>query len=180
MARIVEAGIDYISATLHKDVTAPELWAAEAARAMGLIEDAGNVYRLGGFNGYQGGYCGGAFFGERDDGYHIHIPGAWAGILWSTLHDDRLHYSRFDLEVTWQFDTDDRERGEAFFRQASEFNRLRPLKQQRKVRRIEDDGDGVTVYIGSRKSEHFCRLYDKGAETGDEAYERSWRYEVEL
>lgn len=180
MPRIVDAGIDYIAATLHRDVLRPELWSASAVLAMDLIRDAGNVTRPGSFNGYSGIYCGGAFYGEREDSYHIHIPGAWAGVLWQQLHDDRLHYSRFDVQVTYQYDDDDLCRGEVFFQKAASFNRLRPVKQQRKIRRIEDDGYGVTVYVGSRKSKHFARLYDKGAQTGDEAYERAWRYEVEL
>jgi len=180
MSRIVDAGIDYLACTMHKDVQNPHEWAARAVLAMGLLEDAGNVVRFGTWNGYEGHFCGGAFYGERDDSYHIHIPGAWAGITWQGLHDERLHYSRLDLQVTWQYDDDDLLRGEGFYVAACQHNETRSIKQRRKVRRIEDHGCGVTVYVGSRKSAHMGRLYDKGRQTGEEAYERSWRYEVEL
>ena len=36
-----------------------------------------------------------------------------------------------------------------------------------------------TLYIGSRSSDAYGRLYDKGAESKAEAYAGCWRYEVE-
>jgi hypothetical protein len=39
---------------------------------------------------------------------------------------------------------------------------------------------GATCYIGSRKSDTFIRVYDKFAESGDQAYRGAVRFEVEL
>jgi hypothetical protein len=41
----------------------------------------------------------------------------------------------------------------------------------------EDRGD--TLYVGSRKSDMLGRLYDKGRESQDPAYEGCWRWEVQ-
>jgi len=49
-----------------------------------------------------------------------------------------------------------------------------------KVALINGFGAGDTCYIGSRKSDNFIRVYDKGAESGESAYAGAVRYEVEL
>jgi len=45
---------------------------------------------------------------------------------------------------------------------------------------MEDLRGGATCYVGTRTSEQFARIYNKDAESGDKAYERVWRYEVQL
>jgi hypothetical protein len=40
-------------------------------------------------------------------------------------------------------------------------------------------GRGDTLYVGSRVSNYYGRVYDKHRESGDEQYRRCWRYEVE-
>jgi DNA relaxase NicK len=177
---ILEAGIDYIAMSLPADILSQPSWRAECSKTMALLADHGFQVRSGTYQGYEGLWVGGSFFGERDDGAHVHISGAWAGKLWSALHHEQAHYSRLDLQVTFQFAQEDRLYGERMRELAGKKNDERATAQKRKIRDVREYGGGYTLYIGSRNSAHFCRLYDKGAESGAEEYERCWRYEVEM
>jgi DNA relaxase NicK len=42
------------------------------------------------------------------------------------------------------------------------------------------NGHGDTLYLGTRTSELFARLYDKGRESKDPAYRNCWRWELEV
>jgi DNA relaxase NicK len=48
-----------------------------------------------------------------------------------------------------------------------------------KTHRIEGSPDGRTLYIGSRSSDRFVRIYDKTAESKGIYPSRTWRWEVE-
>lgn len=48
----------------------------------------------------------------------------------------------------------------------------------RSIRRIENEQGGQTIYVGSRTSERYIRIYDKAQETGDTS-KHWWRMEVE-
>jgi hypothetical protein len=54
-----------------------------------------------------------------------------------------------------------------------------PASRRRRVTLIQGNGDGDTLYIGSRKSAQYGRLYDKGREDHSDAYKNAWRWEVE-
>lgn len=51
---------------------------------------------------------------------------------------------------------------------------------QRKFAHIRNSQGGETLYVGSRQSQNFGRLYDKGVESGIAEPGLCWRYEVEL
>lgn len=180
MGSIIEAGIDYIAMSMPSDLRGIQAFEASCYRALDLIAQHGNIGRPGSFQGYEGLWVGGAFVGSRPDGVHCHIPGSWAGKLWSQLHTDGVKYSRFDLQVTYQFDEPRPNYGHEMRLAARAVNDLRPTKQKRKIRYVGEDEGGYTLYVGSRGSNHFCRLYDKGAETQEELYINSWRFEAEL
>lgn len=177
---IVEAGIDYLAMTLSATAHGYESWAASARDAIALMAEHGNVPRVGSSRGYDGVWCGGGFVGEKEDEGHLFIPGAWAGRLWGQTYHNRAHYSRLDLQVTVRYSVFDPTLSRKALRDATAINDERPLKQRRKLKIIEDSEGGSTLYIGSRKSEHFCRLYNKMAASDDPTYENCWRFEVEL
>lgn len=180
MPKIVEAGIDYLAASMPADLRNIQDWERSCREVMKLIADHGNVTRLGSFQGYDGLHVAGAFTGSRDDGVHIHVPGSWAGRVYSSLHRDGLRYSRLDLQVTLQFDEYLPNYGKEQRLEAAAHNRTLPEKRRRKIRANDEEDGGYTLYIGSRDSEHFCRVYDKAAQSGDPAYERCWRFEIQL
>lgn len=177
---IVEAGIDYLTMTLQVTANGYESWAASARDAVGLLAQHGNVPKVGSWRGFDGVWCGGAFVGERDAEGILMVPGAWASRLWGPTYHDRAHYSRLDLQVTVKYPDFDKTLSKKCYQWANALNEDRPLRQRRKLKLIEDSDGGSTLYIGSRSSEHFCRLYNKMAASDDERYQDCWRFEVEL
>lgn len=180
MSEVIEAGIDYIAMTMPLDDNDGVKWSTTAQSVIDLLISHGNVPRVGQFRGYDGVWCGGAFYGQRDDGQYIHVAGSWSSRVWGQLHDDRAHYSRFDLQVTARFEKDTPTLAKDLYEVAKAANDARALRQRRRIHLHQSDDGGSTLYIGSRKSEHFCRLYNKAAQSGDDFYAKCWRYEIEL
>jgi DNA relaxase NicK len=58
-------------------------------------------------------------------------------------------------------------------------NRVGRKGRPYKVRIEGGYGDGDTAYLGSRSSDGFGRVYDKGRESGEAYYEKALRYECE-
>lgn len=177
---IVEAGVDYLAMTVRSTAHEYESWAASARDAIGLLAQHGNVPRVGNFRAYDGVWCGGGFVGEKPDEGFLSVPGSWASRVWPQTYHRDAHYSRLDLQVTVRYPDFDKELSKKCYQWANALNEDRPLKQRRKLKLIEDSDGGSTLYIGSRKSLHFCRLYNKMAASDDPAYENCWRFEVEL
>jgi hypothetical protein len=180
MNEVIEAGIDYLAMTMPLDDSGGTKWSTAAQSVIDLLISHGNVPRVGTFRGYEGIWCAGAFYGVRDDGQYIHVAGSFASRVYGQLYDDRAHYSRFDLQATVRFEQEDNNYGRDMYQVAKTHNAARNLRQRRRIRFFEDDTGGSTLYIGSRTSNHFCRLYNKAAQSGEPYYDRCWRYEVEL
>jgi hypothetical protein len=85
--------------------------------------------------------------------------------------------SRLDLAVTLRDDDIDRDWTEIALRQCSFDGRVD--SGLLKTHRIEGTPDGRTLYIGSRSSDRYIRIYDKTAESKGVYPERSWRWEIE-
>lgn len=177
---VIEAGIDYFAMTLSRGAANSAQWEGACRDAIYLLSQHGNTIREGTFRGFDGYWCGGAFAGTREEDAYIHIPGAWAARLWGQLFRDDAHYSRLDLQATVRFGKEDNDYGRSAYAIAVAHNLCRPRAQQRKISTWSDSDGGYTLYIGARSSNHFCRLYNKAAASEDEAYERCWRFEVEL
>lgn len=177
---IVEAGIDYFTMTVGEAVEGYETWYARAREAVELLAQHGNVPKYGTWRGFDGVWCGGAFVGDREHDALLMVPGSWASRLWAQTYHERAHYSRLDMQVTVKYADFDINLSKKAYQWANALNEERPLRQRRKLKLIEDSDGGSTLYIGSRASEHFCRLYNKMAASDDPVYERCWRYEVEL
>lgn len=177
---VIEAGVDYFACTLRKEAANAASWEGACRDALFTLSQHGNVIRPGTFRGFDGHWCGGAFAGTREADAYIHVPGAWASRLWGQIHRDDAHYSRFDLQATVRFGQEDNSYGSVAYENARIHNLQRPRTQQRKISGWYDTEGGYTLYIGARTSNHFCRLYNKAAASQDEAYDKCWRFEVEL
>jgi DNA relaxase NicK len=95
------------------------------------------------------------------------------------LYIQEMHVSRLDLQVTVWNPQDGGATGVLAEQNARDFKKRGGKGNNRQIRHIADDEDGYTLYIGSRSSASFMRLYNKGAEAKDAYYTGSWRYEVE-
>jgi len=127
--------------------------------------------------GYKGvSLPGFAISSHKINGTMVRLSGLPANELWRDIlsYVEVCNVTRIDLCVTvdMSFNT----RGHASEQYAAILaDRVQPHIGKRL---ITDNEGGETLYIGSRTSQIFLRLYDKSAEQGDKPG-WSWRYEIE-
>jgi len=178
-AKQIEVGIDWLSATIPTDRTDVAVIKERAYEILRLMSDAGNLIRPMSSLGYVGVSVQGSFIGERDDGILVRFTGAWADKAFWHVYHPAMHVSRVDLQCTVWNGPKGKYTGATVRREANDFNNSLRKNYRRKIREVTDNLNGHTVYIGSPKSENFCRTYDKGAEDKDKRYQNSWRFEVQ-
>lgn len=127
--------------------------------------------------GYEGYSVGGLSWGRRDDGDILRISGGTA----ERLFDKYAHYqgncSRLDVALTLRWPTPERHvASQAYTRLVGQSD----ATKRRLYSLITNSRGGETLYVGSRSSDQFGRLYDKDAEQGLQRISCRWRYEVEF
>lgn len=127
--------------------------------------------------GYEGYSIGGLSWGRRDDGDILRISGGTA----ERLFDKYAHYqgncSRLDVALTLRWPTPERHvASQAYSRLVGQSD----ATKRRLYSLITNSRGGETLYVGSRASDQFGRLYDKDAEQGLQRISCRWRYEVEF
>jgi len=185
-ASLVSSGLDWITCTTDLDQGYKHIRSI-FERVASQRERLGDKPKAGGFQGYAGHSCGPVFLGKRDDGALLKVSGEVAGNVWPAINHDLVHFTRLDQQATVRLVDDFPELAQvlADLRYAQWYeNRPEPRKETDKIKpkqRHEGGyGEGDTLYIGSRGSPRFGRVYDKAAESGDAWFERCWRFEVEF
>lgn len=174
--RILESGVDYVTFT-YKTADSRKLcsdlsWGLRTRESQRGCKETGiNIH------GYQGYRVGGITWARRMDSDLVQLSSGIAAEYWLAFGAAAQNCTRVDLQVTVQASRADPAYASRLFQRltqgAGEFDKVP------NVRIIESALGGATLYFGSRQSERFGRLYDKGAESKDPKYARSWRYEVE-
>lgn len=178
--RIVSAGIDYITASMpHTNPIALE-WYNSCVKHIETIARDGNTINFTKRQGYEGVSVGGSFAGVRDDGYLVNISGERAQEGFNTVYRYSPHVSRLDVQCTFQSGNGDPHTAVNAQRAVATANVKLSSAAQRDATLIQSLSGGATCYVCSKKSEQFARIYDKGAESGEERYSNCWRYEVQL
>jgi replication initiation factor len=174
---ITEVGIDWLTATAQPGQKAASLflWGAGLLRTR---EREHNKPLRQVWQRYSGELCGGVFLGQRADGTVLRLSGDQADRWWKSTVEKCDNISRLDTQVTWTDDTYDTERGYEALNSAiyQRRNGGHPFK----ITHTAEYEGGFTLYLGSRASDRFGRLYDKWQESQEECYRNSWRYEIEL
>jgi DNA relaxase NicK len=179
-ASIVSAGIDYISATmLHTNVSVLE-WYTDCVRLIETIGKDGNDVISTRRLGYEGFASGGSFVGVREDGYLCTISGERAQTGFDTVYRHKPHVSRLDVQCTVKTPDGAANTASVARDAVARANAQLSGAAQRDAMLVESLLKGSTVYVCSRKSEQFARIYDKDKESGEERYKNCWRYEVQL
>lgn len=128
-------------------------------------------------HGYEGQQVDSVGYGSNGTSIIIKLSGESARRYWRALAVESTNVSRIDLATTVCPVSDvgalARDEFEAVTRLAK--RRGRPIT----YRLIRDSLGGESLSVGSRVSDAFGRLYNKGAESRDPAYAGCWRYEVE-
>lgn len=180
MATVIEAGIDYL--TLHtamwselRPMSPGELMAAYLGY-MGTSAPLAYMSTLG-YEGYGDSYF---FVGEREDGWLRRIAGAASHHLFDYAFVTQDRPSRLDLQVTLVNKLEPNEIIAMHKNEAIIENLSLPKPRQRLIQEVSDNRGGMTVYIGSRQSDAFGRIYNKHAKTKEDRYQGAVRYEIQL
>jgi hypothetical protein len=173
---IVDAGIDWLSATVApgpKSADFFSLW-NDIARAQ---YHAGNDLKVWHWNGYEGHTAGHAAYGTRHDGAYLRLSAGASAVWWRDAFAIAGRAARLDVQVT----IDGIRAGRDLAREAKLQANVAPPRRGRPVdwQYTQTRAKGATTYIGSRTSQQFVRLYDKGAEAKIGHLTGLWRYEVE-
>lgn len=176
----IEVGLDWLACTFPAETTEDAGFWRSATLFAEELADRGETVRDGTLLGYRGMYVGKLFFGQREDGTFIRATGPLAMECFERMYVESMHVSRMDLQVTAWFSPNDEKVGKMSQRLATLYNESLSAARRRKITSYENNEGGYTLYIGSRTSDHYCRLYNKFAESKEEIYRGAWRYEVEL
>lgn len=176
-ATLLSVGVDWIAGTISNERpderTALEEWATTLQSD--LVRGGDNAFMCELYS-YRGVKTSSIFIGNRADSTLVQISGKMARQHYKQIVDLGTRVSRIDLEATVLVSPS---RDDVALQSATEAQAYRQASSEKwKIRHINGYGNGDTTYIGSMKSEHYCRLYDKGKESGLAEYDSSWRYEV--
>lgn len=177
---VIDAGIDYISLTMKNDNPFTLSWYSNALAYIQEIADTGIELSERRRLGYEGYSAGGSFVGVRDHDTTAVFSGERAKVAFDRLYRSDCHVSRLDVQVSFRYNISTTNVAQGARNQVVRSNKVISSARQRNATLIEDLKGGATCYIGTRTSEQFARIYNKDAESGDKAYERVWRYEVQL
>lgn len=129
--------------------------------------------------GYSGFRLDSLFWGARRDSSIIRASGPIAHQLAYQLQMCGCKPSRVDLATTFLLSEDTPAFAADLLPGVLDAREGQPEARRRRVTMLQGLGDGDTLYIGSRASEQYGRIYDKSREQGHGGKEFAWRAEVE-
>lgn len=173
----VVCGIDWLTATRPGDSWDNPLYAL--GEALLRLEDPSEARTSPWvWQGYVGGAVAGISVGRRPDGSIVRLSGNAAFTWWAQVMKCCTNVSRIDLAVTVTLDPPEKGISADAWKSIKKWTCAtgRPPKYSMFV----DSLGGSTFYIGSRSSDYYARLYDKGVESGNAEPGKAWRWEVEV
>lgn len=171
------ASIDWLTLTDTRKREVPALWNL-GEQLLRKSQDEGNVRREWRWKSYDGYHAGWVTIGRREDSDILQLSGAMADEWFDDAWRVADHCTRIDLAVTqWGV-----ENGGEYLERATREVEAWKEAQGRTIgtKLIYDNFRPSTLYLGSRESDLYARIYDKGLESGDPAYEGAWRWELEI
>lgn len=174
--KVVDADVDWITCTAATKDAQEQLWNV-GQHVLHRNELEGEHATRWHANGYEGWTNGSVSLGARPDGCILRISGEQARYEWRECFRAAENVSRLDLAVDCELDCPVTSVSRDIYRNV---RHVRPPNGRPPTRRLIVSGDGgSTAYIGSRVSEQFGRVYDKGIESKSAAAGKWWRFEVE-
>lgn len=176
------ATFDYVRLTrkVQQDGEAAKAVYGKAARAS-VASSEGEVptFKPWAWLGYYGETCGNVSYGAGSQGTILQASG-WAADNLQGMAVPFDGAPRVDVQVTVWLGRDTPGYA-AGFSLASLEAREGAHGGKWAVKLIQGFGAGDTLYLGSRQSNAFVRIYDKWRESGmKDEYRHAWRFEVEL
>lgn len=174
---LVDVGVDWITATSPKTNQTAGLW-TRALFWLSQEEKRGMDQRAWTFSGYRGLAAGSVQFGDRDDGVCFRLGSHMAKKNWRTVFETCRRASRIDLQYTLRFECDPAQIIARHYRQAKREKKRCPGGPSFSMFSPSDTSS--TLYLGSRSSDVFMRIYDKWRESKSDAWSKCVRFEMEL
>lgn len=175
-APVLGAHVDWLSMSCDRATSVAALFDWKKERFAELSE-AGYVAKPWGDHGYRGERIDDVIFGFNGTSLLVQLRSDEARRNWRSLAVQATNISRIDLATTIKPRADVGALARDGYEAARRFRPQRARPTGCSI--VEDSKGGQTLYIGSRVSENYGRLYDKGKQSGEEAYSGCWRYEVE-
>lgn len=170
-------GVDWITGVGTDNHTA-SLMSRWASEALTTELRRGNLRKGWGMAGFKGIQCGQVQYGEREDEVIIRLSGERAAGSWREIYRLAGSITRLDVQVTVWSNVAPRKIIRGCHRKALAHAAER--KRGPSVRLITSNDGSDTVYLGSRLSDVFGRIYNKGAQSKERYYENAVRYEVQF
>jgi len=163
--------VDYLTAvTKSSEATATILH--QLYQELGPDQLHTYVWKPWGFKGFRGRSTEGVRYGVRGDEGIVILSGGRAGAHWREIAGLADNITRIDLALTVAFDDARPTLALEFYQRAKE-------EGNANYGYVTTTRGGSTLYVGSRTSQFFGRLYDKSAEQGLVSG-LVWRWEVEV
>lgn len=174
--KCIDAGVDWITSTCDDPQRARKL-ATRADYWLAQEVSRGNDRKPWTFSGYRG-YCAGHVqTGERHDGLIVRLGGNMAQRHWLDVWTLAQRVSRLDTQYTVQFNVDPSQIITKLHTQAKRWSKKGKAPRQFSAY-LNSDGSS-TLYLGSRQSEVFVRMYDKQRESRALCFQGCVRFETE-
>jgi len=175
--RPIGASVDWITLTATDAGRGSDLWAI-GERLLREDDGVGNRPLPWQMKGYRGWHSPHVRMGSRPGGVLLSLSSQKSGDNWRDAFAAAENCSRLDLAVDVRSDPPVHAIALDIYRQMGH----RPLRNGRpsSSRLILGSDGGSTVYIGSRQSDFFGRVYDKGVEQQTHRRSEWWRWELEV
>jgi len=174
---IIDTGCDWFTCTFA-DSKAARHAIQKATIHLSSEHQNGNEKRHWSAFGYEGFQCGGIRFGTRHDGLAVMLSGPTAQQHWPKYFKHCSNVSRFDLQVTVRYERPSHTVLAQHYKKAQRYHRKKIAR--RRVTLLKSTDHSATIYLGSRSSERYGRVYQKDAESRLDHYSKSLRYEIEF
>jgi DNA relaxase NicK len=176
-AHLIDCGIDWFTST-STDYSTTTLLLLKAEHLLYQEEKDGYTVKPWRMAGYSGWLCGRLQFGIRGEESIVRLSSGLAAAFWWDVYQITGRCSRIDLQAT--------------FRIGDKANRVIAIASSQVSKHFSNRNDGPsitnwsgsdggrTLYIGSRSSDLYCRLYNKGVQSGLAELQGCIRLELEV
>lgn len=175
------SGVDWLTVTCKRSDHRGLIY-REATRLFDQAKQAGWVQKPWKFKGYNGWKCAGLRWGSREDSDIVMLSGESAALNWMVFLSWATNVSRLDLAVTVSLMKPIKNVAKRVYAKKVADGK-KPCRYAKTYSYVENNQGGQTLYIGSRASDQFARIYDKGKEDrslSKIAVGKIWRYEIEF
>ena len=171
---VTYAGVDWLTMTTGKDKIGARWYDIYVKYRAIKIQEADQERTFN--NGFYAGLgIAGMRWGYSEKiGYILIVSGSDAEGMWEVLMPVKYKVTRLDLCVDFVLEEPSFEANRAYHKLAS-----LDIVPARRYSLFVNNAGGATCYLGSRHSQQFGRLYDKGIQAATHEKALKWRAEVE-